>query len=133
MKKLSVVLMILIMTAAASFAAEKSGVVLLKTATLDKKGNTEIRVYLDTTGNGVTDTVLGFEKKVKQSETTPVLQELDTLIKEGSRITFDDANAKKPDFTRIIWHDLIAIDSVSMAQRFPNMYWFPAAFKNAGN
>jgi hypothetical protein len=112
------------------FAAEKSGSVLMKNALTDKKGKTEVWVYLDTTGNGVTDTVLNFEKPVKQKEDSACLAELDSLIKVGSRITFDDRFIRRPSgyFEMIIWHDLLKVDDVSMAQRFPNPYWFPSAF-----
>jgi hypothetical protein len=48
----------------------------------------------------------------------------------GSRITFDGRYVERPAgyFEMITWHDLIMIDDVSMAQRFPNPYWFPSAF-----
>jgi hypothetical protein len=113
-----------------AFAGEKTGTVLLKNAIVDKKGNTEVRVYLDTTGDGVTDTVLTYEKSIKQKEESACLEELDTLIKVGSRVAFDDARIRRPSgyFPLVIWHDLLKVDDISMAQRYPNPYWFPFAF-----
>jgi hypothetical protein len=122
--------LIALISAVTAFAAEKSGSVLIKNATVDKKGNTEVRVYLDTTGNGVTDTELNFQKSVKPKEDSACIAELDSLIKVGSRITFDDRFIRHPSryFETIIWPDLIMIDDISMAQRFPNPDWFPSAF-----
>jgi hypothetical protein len=116
------------------FAGEKNGVVTTRTTTVDNKGNTDIRIYLDTTGNGVADTVLGYQKEIKQKEDTAVIEDLDALIRDGSHLVFDDTNATRPDgFVRIIWHDLITVDSISLAQRFPNPYWFPFAYAKANN
>jgi hypothetical protein len=84
-KRFLMVALIGLVSALTVFAGEKDGSVLIKNATVDKKGNTEIRVYLDTTGNGVTDTVLSFQKPVKQKEDSACLAELDSLIKVGSR------------------------------------------------
>jgi hypothetical protein len=128
-KQLLMVALIGLVSAVTIFAGEKSGSVLIKNTTVDKKGNTEIRVYLDTTGNGVTDTVMSFQKSVKPKEDSACLAELDSLIKVGSRITFDDRYIRRPSgyFEMIIWHDLLKVDDVSMAQRFPNPYWFPSA------
>jgi hypothetical protein len=117
-------------SALAVFAAEKSGSVVMKNARSDKKGKTEVWVYIDTTGDGVSDTVLNFHKSVKPKEDSACLAELDSIIKVGSRITFDDRFIRRPSgyFEMIIWHDLIKVDDVSMKQRFPNPYWFPSAF-----
>jgi hypothetical protein len=113
-----------------AFAGEQSGSVLMKDATVDKKGNRNIRVYLDTTGNGVTDTVLTYQLSVKQKDSSACLAELDSLIKTGSRLAFNDGNITRPAgyFAMVVWHDLLSVDGVSMAQKYPNPYWFPAAF-----
>jgi hypothetical protein len=112
------------------FAGEQSGNVLMKNVTTDKKGNRNIQVYLDTTGKGITDTVLTYQLSVKQKDSSACLAELDGLIKQGSRLTFSDANISRPAgyFAMVVWHDLLSVDGVSMAQKYPNPYWFPAAF-----
>jgi hypothetical protein len=112
-------------------ASEKSGVVTGKESTVDSKHNrTDVRVYLDTTGNGMADTVLGYKIKDDGKDKTVALNEFDRLIETGVSITFTEANAKMSadGFVRIIWHDVITVNGESMAKRFPNPYWFPFAF-----
>jgi hypothetical protein len=112
------------------FAGEQSGVVLIKDATVDRKGNRNIRVYLDTTGNGIADTVLNYRLSVKQKDSSTCLAELDALIRQGSRIAFSDENITRPTgyFPMVTWHELLSVDGLLMAQKYPNPYWFPAAF-----
>jgi hypothetical protein len=132
-KRLLMVALIGLVSAVTVFAGEKSGSVLIKDALTDKKGKTEVWVYLDSTGDGVTDTTLNFEIPVKLKEDSICLAELNGLIKLGSHVTFDDRYVQRPFiprpglFDKISWHDLIKVDDVSMAQRFPNPYWFPSA------
>jgi hypothetical protein len=116
--------------AASAFAGEQSGNVLQKDITTDKKGNRHIQVYLDTTGNGITDTVLSYQLSVKEKDSAACLAELDGLIKTGSRLSFSDVNISRPAgyFPMVVWHDLLSVDGVLMAQKYPNPYWFPAAF-----
>jgi hypothetical protein len=113
-----------------AFAGEQNGVVLQKNLTTDKKGNRNIQVFLDTTGNGITDTVLTYQLSVKQKDSSACLAELDTLIKQGSQLTFNDTNIQRPTgyFAMVVWHDLLSVDGTLMAQKYPNPYWFPAAF-----
>jgi hypothetical protein len=128
-KTLPILLAFLFISAGMVFAVEKTGVVTTKTTTQDKKGNTEIRVYLDTMGNGIADTVLGYQIEIKRKDDTAALEGLDALIIKGARITFDDTNATRPDgYVRIIWHDLITVDGTLLARQFQNPYWFPFSF-----
>ncbi|GHU24321.1 hypothetical protein FACS1894172_15840 [Spirochaetia bacterium] len=119
----------LLMGISVAFAGEKTGTVTMKTSSVDKKGRTDIKVYLDTTGNGMTDTMLSFQI-VDGKEHTVALEGLEDLIQEGSRITFDDTNMQSPTgfYKLIIWHDLITIDGKSLIQLYPNPYWFPFSF-----
>ena len=112
-----------------TFAGEKSGTVIMKTSSVDKKGRTDVKVYLDTSGNGMTDTMLSFQI-ADGKEHTAALEGLENLIQEGSRITFDDANMQSPAgfYKLIIWHDIIAVDGRLLIQLYPNPYWFPFAF-----
>jgi hypothetical protein len=112
-----------------AFAGEKTGTVIMKTSSVDKKGRTDVKVYLDTTGNGMTDTMLGFQIE-NGKEQTVVLEGLEDLIQEGSRITFDDTNMQSPAgfYKLIIWHDLITVNGKMLIQLYPNPYWFPFAF-----
>jgi hypothetical protein len=122
--------LIALLGAVSVFAGEQSGSVLMKNMTTDKKGNRNIQVYLDTTGKGVTDTVLTYQLSVKQKDSSACIAELDSLIKQGSRLTFSDAHLSRPAgyFAVVVWHDLLSVDGVLMAQKYPNPYWFPAAF-----
>jgi hypothetical protein len=119
----------LFMGVGAVFAAEKTGTVILKTSSVDKKGRTEIKVYLDTTGNGMTDTMLSFQIQ-DGKEQTVALEGLDDLIQDGTRITFDDTNMQSPAgfYRLIIWHDLISVNGRLLIQLYPNPYWFPFSF-----
>jgi hypothetical protein len=124
-----VITIFLIMGAGSIFAAEKTGTVILKTSSVDKKGRTEIKVYLDTTGNGMTDTMLSFQIE-DGKEQTVALEGLDNLIQDGSRLTFDDTNMQSPAgfYKLIIWHDLITVNGKPLIQLYPNPFWFPSAF-----
>jgi hypothetical protein len=112
-----------------SFAGEKNGMVIMKTSSVDKKGRTDVTVYLDTTSDGMSDTMLSFQIE-KGKEQTAALEGLEDLIQEGSRITFDDTNMQSPAgfYKLIIWHDLITVDGKKLIQLYPNPYWFPFAF-----
>ena len=119
----------LFMGAGMAFSGEKTGTVIMKTSSVDRKGRTDIKVYLDTTGNGMTDTMLSFQI-ANGKEQTVALEGLEDLIQEGSRITFDDTNMQSPAgfYKLIIWHDLITVDGRLLIQLYPNPYWFPFAF-----
>ncbi|GHV45596.1 hypothetical protein AGMMS49546_31770 [Spirochaetia bacterium] len=130
LNKIGLILTIfLFMGVGAAFAGEKTGTVTMKTSSVDKKGRMDIKIYLDTSGNGITDTMLSF-KIEDGKEHTVVLEGLEDLIQEGSRITFDDTNMQSPTgfYKLIIWHDLISIDGRLLIQLYPNPYWFPFAF-----
>jgi hypothetical protein len=116
-----------------AFAGEQNGIVLMKDVTVNKKGSRNVRVYLDTTGNGITDTVLNYQLSIKQKDSSACLAELDSLIQQGSRLIFNDSNITRPAgyFAMVVWHDLLSVDGVPMAQKYPNPYWFPAAFGNS--
>jgi hypothetical protein len=120
---------LLFMSAGVAFAGEKTGMVIMKTSSVDKKGRTDVKVYLDTSGNGMTDTILGFQIE-NGKEQTAALEGLEDLIQEGSRITFDDTNMQSPAgfYKLIIWRDLITTDGRQLIQLYPNPYWFPFAF-----
>jgi hypothetical protein len=113
---------------------EKSSMVIMKSISVDKKGRTEIKIYIDTSNNGIVDTMLSFKIQEEKEQAT-AQRGLDTLIHEGSIITFSDANIKSPSefYKTIIWHDLISVDGRSLILLYPNPYWFPFAFaKNQG-
>jgi hypothetical protein len=117
-----------------AFAGEKTGTVMMKTSSVDKKGRTDVKVYLDTSGNGLTDTMLGFQIQ-DGKEQTAALEGLEELIQEGSRIIFDDTNIQSPAgfYKMIIWHDLISVDGQMLIKLYPNPYWFPFAFAKSLN
>ncbi|GHV93407.1 hypothetical protein AGMMS50268_39100 [Spirochaetia bacterium] len=130
LNKIGLILTIfLFMSVSAALAGEKTGTVTMKTSSVDKKGRMDIKIYLDTSGNGITDTMLSF-KIEDGKEHTVALEGLEDLIQEGSRITFDDTNMQSPTgfYKLIIWHDLISIDGRLLIQLYPNPYWFPFAF-----
>jgi hypothetical protein len=112
-----VITVFLFMGAGTVFAAEKTGTVILKTSSVDKKGRTDIKIYLDTTGNGMADTMLSFQIE-DGKEQTVALEGLDNLIQDGSRITFDDTNIQSPAgfYKLIIWHDLITVNGRQLIQ-----------------
>jgi len=106
----------------------------MKTSTVDKKGRTDVKVYLDTSNNGMADTMLSFQIQ-DGKEQTVVLEGLDEIIQEGSHIIFDNTNIQSPIgfYKLIIWHDLISIDGRLLIQQYPNPYWFPFAFLKLQN
>jgi len=108
-----------------AFAGEVSGTVIMKTSTVDRRGRTDVKVYLDTSNNGMADTMLSFQIE-DGKEQSVVLEGLDDLIQNGSRITFDDTNIQSPAgfYKLIIWHDLITVDGRLLIQLYPNPYWF---------
>jgi hypothetical protein len=53
-----------------AFAGEKTGAIMMKTSSVNKKGRTDVKVYLDTSGNGLTDTMLGFQIRDAGEQTT---------------------------------------------------------------
>jgi hypothetical protein len=111
--------------------SEKTGLVVGKNSTADAKHNRrDVRVYLDTTGDGAADTALGYAIKDDGKDKTAALNEFDRLIETGGSIVFAGENAKTSadGYVRIIWHDAIAVNGESMAEKFPNPYWFPFAF-----
>ncbi|MDR2596093.1 MAG: hypothetical protein LBC76_02110 [Treponema sp.] len=116
------------------FAGEITGTVIMKTSTVDKKGRTDVKVYLDTSNNGMADTMLSFQIQDGKDQTV-VLEGLDEIIQNGSRIIFDNTNMQSPAgfYKLIIWHDLISIDGRLLIQQYPNPYWFPFAFVKAQN
>jgi hypothetical protein len=109
--------------------SERTGTVIMKIGKLDKKGRIDVKVYLDTSGNGIIGTMLSFQIQ-EGKEQTIVLKGLDELIQEGSHIVFDDMNMQSPAgfYRTIIWHDLISIDGRLLIQLYPNPSWFPASF-----
>ena len=109
--------------------SERTGTVIMKTTTIDKKGRTDVKIYLDTSGNGIIDTMLSFQIQ-EGKEQTVVLKGLEELIQEGSRIVFDDMNMQSPAgfYRTIIWHDLISVNGKLLIQLYPNPNWFPASF-----
>ena len=115
-----------------AFAGEKTGTVMMKTNSADKKNRMVVKIYVDSSGDGFTDTMLSFQIQ-ESKETTSVLEGLDELIQEGSRITFDDTNMQSPAgfYKLIIWHDLISVDGQMLIKLYPNPYWFPFAFAKA--
>ena len=115
-----------------AFAGEKTGTVMMKTSSVDKKNRTVVKIYVDSSGDGLTDTMLSFQIQ-ESKETTAVLEGLDELIQEGSRIIFDDTNMQSPAgfYKLIIWHDLISVDGQMLIKLYPNPYWFPFAFAKA--
>ena len=116
------------------FSNEITGTVIMKTSTVDKKGRTDVKVYLDTSNNGMADTMLSFQIQ-DGKEQTVVLEGLDEIIQEGSHIIFDNTNIQSPIgfYKLIIWHDLISIDGRLLIQQYPNPYWFPFAFLKLQN
>jgi hypothetical protein len=124
-----ILLVFLFMSAGAVFAGEKTGTVMMKTSSVDKKGRTDVKVYLDTSGNGITDTMLSFQIQ-DGKEQTVALEGLEEMIQEGSRIIFDDTDMQSPAgfYKTIIWHDLVSVDGRMLIQMYPNPYWFPYSF-----
>ena len=112
-----------------AFASETTGTVIMKTSTVDRRGRTDVKVYLDTSNNGMADTMLSFQIE-DGKEQSVVLEGLYDLIQTGSRITFDDTNMQSPAgfYKLIIWHDLITVNGRLLIQLYPNPYWFPFAF-----
>jgi len=112
-----------------AFAGEITGTVIMKTSTVDRRGRTDVKVYLDTSNNGMADTMLSFQIE-DGKEQSIVLEGLYDLIQNGSRITFDDTNMQSPAgfYKLIIWHDLITVNGRLLIQLYPNPYWFPFAF-----
>jgi len=127
--KTGLIMLVLLFIAAMAFAGERTGTVIMKTTTIDRKGRTDVKVYLDTSGNGMTDTMLSFQIE-DGKEQTVALEGLEDLIQEGSRIVFDDVNMQSPAgfYKTIIWHDLISVNGRLLIQLYPNPYWFPASF-----
>ena len=134
MKKLNkiglIMLVLLFMGLTMAFAVERTGTVIMKTTTIDKKGRTDVKVYLDTSGNGMTDTMLSFQIQDGKKDQTVALEGLNGLLQEGSRIIFNDTNMQSPTgfYRTIIWHDLISVNGRLLIQLYPNPNWFPASF-----
>ena len=127
-----IVSVLLFLSVGIAFAGEKTGTVMMKTSSVDKKNRTVVKIYVDSSGDGFTDTMLSFQIQ-ESKETTAVLEGLDELIQEGSRIIFDDTNMQSPAgfYKLIIWHDLISVDGQMLIKLYPNPYWFPFAFAKA--
>jgi hypothetical protein len=132
--KIGLVMLVLLFMGAMAFAGERTGTVIMKTTTIDKKGRTDVKVYLDTIGDGMTDTMLSF-KIQEGKEQTVALEGLSGLIQEGSRIIFNDTNMQSPAgfYRTIIWHDLISVNGRLLIQLYPNPSWFPASFAKGQN
>jgi len=133
MKKINkiglIMLVLLFMGVTMAFAGERTGTVIMKTTTIDRRGRIDVKVYLDTSGNGMTDTMLSFQIE-EGKEQTVALEGLEELIQEGSRIVFDGTNMQSPVgfYKTIIWHDLISVNGRLLIQLYPNPFWFPASF-----
>ncbi|MDR2718228.1 MAG: hypothetical protein LBB89_09215 [Treponema sp.] len=133
-KSALILFVFLFITVGMTFANERAGKVIMKTETLDKKGRVDVKVCLDTSGNGIIDTMLSFQVQ-SGKEQMAALEGLKGLIQEGSRIVFDDANMQSPTgyYRTIIWHDLVSVDGKQLIQLYPNPYWFPASFTKNQN